>query len=316
MGVQPQILQGEIIIVGDILIKAGCYIAIIALGMVLRAVGFFKEEDFAVLSKIVIKITLPAVIITGAAGRELDPAMLTIALLGFGGGAVYMVIGYLLNRKQDRRRQAFGIVNLPGYNIGNFALPFTQSFLGATGVLVTGIFDVGNAFICLGGSFGVAKAIQEGRGFDMKRVLWALSRSVPFLAYVVTVTMNLLHIPIPGAVASCAGIAANANAFLAMLMIGVGFRLDLQWEKIGRILAVLLCRYSVATVLALCYYFLLPFDLSIRQTLVILAFAPIGSAVPGFTAELEGDVGLSCSINSLTILISIVIIVTLLVVML
>ena len=75
-------------------------------------------------------------------------------------------------------------------------------------------------------------------------------------------------------------------------------------------------RYSVATVLALGYYFLLPFDLEVRQTLVILAFAPIGSAVPGFTSELGGDVGLSCSINSMAIVISIVIIVTLLVVML
>ena len=300
----------------EILTKAGCYIAIIVLGMVLRAVGFFKEEDFSVLSKIVIRITLPAVIISGAAGRELDPAMLTIALLGFGGGVIYMVIGFLLNRKADKRQQAFGILNLPGYNIGNFALPFTQSFLGATGVLVTSIFDVGNAFVCLGGTFGVATAIQEGRGFDVKRVLWALSRSVPFLAYIITVSMNLLHIPIPGFVASCAGIAAGANAFLAMLMIGVGFKLDLQWEKIGRILTIIFWRYSIAAVLALGYYFLLPFDLAVRQTLVILAFSPIGSAVPGFTAELKGDVGLSCSVNSLSILISIVAIVTLLAVML
>ena len=49
---------------------------------------------------------------------------------------------------------------------------------------------------------------------------------------------------------------------------------------------------------------------------MILAFSPIGSAVPGFTAELKGDVGLSCSVNSLSILISIIVIVTLLVVML
>lgn len=300
----------------DILTKAGCYIAIILLGIVLRSLGFFKEEDFSVLSKIVIKITLPAVIISGAAGRELNPALLTISLLGFGGGVIYMVIGYLLNRRADKDRQAFGILNLPGYNIGNFALPFTQSFLGSTGVLITSIFDIGNAFVCLGGSFGVASAVKDGRGFDVKRVLWALSRSVPFLAYVVTTLMNLLRIPIPGFVADCAGIAAQANAFLAMLMIGVGFKLDLKWEKIGRILTILLCRYSVAAVLALTYYFLLPFDLEVRQTLVILAFAPIGSAVPGFTAELDGDVGLSCSINSMTILISIVIIVTLLVVML
>ena len=42
----------------DILTRAGCFIAIILLGMVLRRVGFFKQEDFYVLSKIVVKITL------------------------------------------------------------------------------------------------------------------------------------------------------------------------------------------------------------------------------------------------------------------
>ena len=98
----------------DILMKAGCYIAIIILGMVLRAVGFFKEEDFPVLSKIVVKVTLPAAIISSAAGRELDPALLTLALLGFGGGVIYMVIGFLLNRSRGKDWQAFGLLNLPG----------------------------------------------------------------------------------------------------------------------------------------------------------------------------------------------------------
>ena len=299
----------------DILIKAGCYIAIILLGMALRAIGFFKEEDFPVLSKLVVKVTLPAAIISSAAGREVDPAMLYLALLGFGGGVIYMIIGFLLNR-QNKASQAFGLLNLPGYNIGTFALPFTQSFLGATGMLTTSIFDVGNAFVCLGGAFGVASVIKAGNGFDWKRIAKALGRSAPFLAYVITMSMNLVRIPIPGFIASCAHIIAGGNAFLAMLMIGVGFKLDLQKEKLGLMARMLLARYSVATVLALAYYFLLPFDLEVRQTLVILAFAPIGSAVPGFTSELGGDVGLSCSINSMAIVISIVIIVTLLVVML
>ena len=300
----------------EILVKAGCYIAIILLGMFLRAVGFFKEEDFPVLSKVVVKITLPAAIIASAAGREVDPAMLYLALIGFGGGVIYMIVGYLLGNAGGRKAQAFGLLNLPGYNIGTFALPFTQSFMGATGMLTTAIFDVGNAFVCLGGAFGVASALQAGNGFDWKRVLKALGRSAPFLVYVTTMAMNLLHIPIPGFVASCAGIIGNGNAFMAMLMIGVGFKLELQREKLGLLTKILLCRYSIATILALAYYFLLPFDLEVRQTLVILSFAPIGSAVPGFTSELGGDVGLSCSINSMAILISIVIIVTLLVVML
>lgn len=300
----------------DILIKAGCYIVIIILGMVLKAVGFFKDEDFPVLSKIVVKVTLPAAIISSAAGRELDPAMLTLALLGFCGGVIYMIAGYLLNSPRGKDWQAFGLLNLPGYNIGTFALPFTQSFLGSTGVLATSLFDVGNAFVCLGGAYGVASAIKAGNGFDWKRVVKALSRSVPFLVHILVVILNLAKIPLPSPVISCAGIIANANAFMAMLMIGVGFKLDLRKEQLGLIGRMLLTRYSIAAVLALGYYFLLPFDLEVRQTLVILAFSPIGSAVPGFTSELGGDVGLSCSINSVAILISIVIIVALLVVML
>ena len=300
----------------EILLKAASYIAVIILGFVLRRVGFFDEHAFPVLSKLVIKVTLPAALISSAVGREIDLSLLTIVLLGFGGGVVYMALGYFLNRKRGREQQAFEILNIPGYNIGTFALPFTQSFLGPMGVLTTSLFDVGNAFVCLGGAFGVASAVRDGKGLDLKRVGKALAVSVPFLAHIITVAMNLAHIPIPQFVADCAKIIAGANVFLAMLMIGVGFKTDMDFSQIGTIVRILAVRYGVATVLALCFFFLLPFSPEIRQALVILAFSPIGSAVPGFTAELKGDVGLSCTVNSLAIVISITIIVALLMVML
>lgn len=300
----------------NILIKAGCYIAIIILGIVLRRIGFFKESDFSVLSKIVIRVTLPAALIVNAASRELDPRLLVLALLGFGGGVIYMVAGWLLSRRADKDRQAFDILNHAGYNIGVFVIPFTESFLGATGVMTSSIFDVGNAFICLGGAYGVASAVKDGRGFDLKRVLKALAVSVPFLVHIGTLAMNLLHIPFPGPVVDCAKIISSANAFLAMLMIGVGFKLELEKSMLGRVFRIIAVRYGIAAILALCYWFLLPFEDPVRLTLVILALSPIGSAVPGFTEDLKGDVGLSCSANSLSILISIITIVVLLVTML
>lgn len=300
----------------EILTKAGCYIAIIVLGFVLRRLGFFDEHAFSVISRIVIKVTLPAALIANAVGREIDLGMLVIMLLGFGGGVIYMLLGWLTERKRSKTEQAFAILNIPGYNIGTFALPFTQSFLGSAGVLATSLFDVGNAFVCLGGAYGVASSVKDGGGFDGKRVLKALAASAPFLAHIITVVMNLAHIPIPAVVADCAGIIANANVFLAMLMIGVGFKTDLDFSQTGKIVRILAVRYGVAVVLALCYYYLLPFELQVRQALVILAFSPVGSAVPGFTAELKGDVGLSCTINSISIVISIVVIVALLMVML
>ena len=66
----------------EILIRAACFVAIIAAGALLRKTGFFKKEDFHLLSKIVIRITLPAAIITNFAGRELDYSLLFLILVG------------------------------------------------------------------------------------------------------------------------------------------------------------------------------------------------------------------------------------------
>ncbi len=297
----------------EILVKAACYIGIIVLGYVLRHRGFFGPEAFDVLSKLVLKITLPCAIIASSAGKGIDLSMLAITLLGLGGGLLYMLLGSITHKKRGKEEQAFAILNIPGYNIGTFAMPFTQSFLGSMGVITTSLFDMGNAFVCLGGAYGVAASVKEGKGFDLKRILVGLAKSIPFTTHLIMVMLNLFHLSPPGAVVSFAQIIGNANAFLAMLMIGVGFHLSGDRSQFGSIFRVLSVRYGLAAVLALVFYFLLPFELEVRQALVILAFSPIGSAVPVFTAELKGDVGLSSAINSISIVISIVITVLLLI---
>ena len=296
--------------------RAGSFIAIIAMGFLLRRIGFFKEQDFDILAKICIRITLPCAIITSFSGKTIDPALLTLPVMALACGLIYMAVGYVVTRGQDRETKAFTMLNLAGYNIGTFVIPFAQSFLGPMGVVAVSIFDTGNAVICLGGGYSVASMVKDGGGFSFKRIAKSLGTSVPFIAYTTMLVMNLLHLSVPCFVLSFAEVGSGANAFMAMLMIGVGFKLSAdrkQLAAIGRILAV---RYALATVYALAFYFLLPFALEIRQALVILAFAPIGSAVPAFAREMKSDVGLSSAINSIAMVISIAIIVSLLVVML
>ena len=300
----------------DILIKAGCYIAIIFLGYILRQKGFFGPEAFGVLSKILMKITLPCAVIASNAGKSIDTSMLTIVLLSFGAGVLYMILGAVFYRKKGKDAQAFAILNIPGYNIGTFAMPFTQNFLGSLGNITTSIFDMGNALICLGGAYGVAASVKEGKGFNVKRIFKNLVTSVPCMTIIIMVVLNLFSLTPPKPIVAFAQIVGNANAFLAMFTIGVGFKLSGNRSQLADMAKILGTRYGVAAILALIYYFVLPFDLEIRQALVILAFSPIGSAIPVFTAELKGDVGLSAAINSIAIVISIIITVILLVVML
>lgn len=299
----------------EVFTRALCFVAIIILGFVLRRIGFFKEGAFHTLSQIVIKITLPASIVKSFSGSTLEVSMLLVMGLGLGAGIVYTVAAYLVNLKKPKEQQAFDVVNLPGYNIGVFAMPFISSFLGSAGVVTTGIFDSGNAFVCLGGSYGIAASIKDGSGFSFKRIFKALAASVPFLVYIFMLILSLLKLTLPALVLECANIISSGNAVLAMLMIGVGFKLEAKKEQIGHLVKIVVMRYAIAAVIAAVFYFLLPLSLEVRQTLVLLAFAPIGAAVPGFTAQLKGDIGLSSAINSVCIIISIIIMVALLFVM-
>lgn len=295
----------------EILGKAGGYVAIILLGIILRKIGFFKESDFDVLAKICLRITLPASVIYSFSGKEFDLSLISLCLLGFGAGLIYIVTGYLVNLK-NKKAAAFSIVNLSGYNVGCFTVPFVQGFLGPLGIITTSLFDVGNAMICLGGSYSVASIVKEGGKLSVKRIGKSLLSSVTFITYAAMIFLRLLKISLPAAVVDCAGVIGGANAFVAMLMIGVGFKLSVNREQILLVLKHLGIRYAIGTALAFLFWFALPFDSEVRLSLVILAFAPVASAAPAYTRDLDEDVGLASAINSLSVIFSIVIIVAIL----
>lgn len=289
----------------QILLKAASFVAIIVFGLVLRQTGFFQERDFAFLSKVVLKITLPAAIIMNFSGQTFDLSLLTMALVGLGWNLLSVGIGYLVNLRKGPRDKAFGMLNITGYNIGNFALPFIREFLGPLGVIATSIFDTGNAMICLGGNVGLASMVLSGGGFSIRKLLTTMGKSVSFMTYLVMLLLSLLKLQLPGPVLNVVQIAANANTFLAMLMLGVGFRLKITKDQlftIGRYLGI---RYLVAAAFAAFAWTVLPFSGEIRRVLVLLAFSPVTSSAPGFSQELGLDGGLSATINSLTIIISI-----------
>lgn len=299
----------------QVLMRAASFVAIIILGYVLKCRGFFKEEDFGILSKMTLKIALPAAIVANFSGASLNPSMLFLSLLGFGGGALFMILGAVIAGKKEER--PFFIQNLSGYNIGNFTMPFVQSFLGPSGVVATSLFDVGNAFICLGGSYSISSTVKSGKsGITIGPVVKTLVKSVPFDTQVIMAALTLCHLTLPAPVVTFAGIIANANAFLAMLMIGVGFKLSGDRSQLGKIVKILGVRYSVSALLSLIFFFLVPMKLEYRQVLALLFFSPLASANPAFTAELKEDVGLASAVNSISIVISIVLITAVLLVVL
>ena len=115
-------------------------------------------------------------------------------------------------------------------------MPFAQSSPGSSvGVVATSLFDTGNAFICLGGAYSAAVATKEKNArFSMFPVIKTLLKSIPFDAYLIMTVLSLLHVGLPAPLPSFTGVIGNANAFMAMLMIGVGFKLNGDSSQPGK----------------------------------------------------------------------------------
>ena len=198
------------------------------------------------------------------------------------------------------------MLNMSGYNIGNFTMPFVQSFLSPVGFAATSLFDAGNSIMCTGMTFTLAgMVVGEDEKPSLPGMTKKLFSSIPFDAYIVMTILSILKLQLPAVMISFADTAGGANAFLALLMLGIGFEIHMDREKIAQIVQILVMRYGIAVLMAVGFYFFAPFGLEVRQTLAIVSLGPVASIAPAFTGALNGDVEMASAVNSLSIIISI-----------
>lgn len=290
-----------------ILTKVAAFVLVIFLSYLLKRIGFFKLEDFKLISNIVLKITLPCAVISNFSRIEVSIALFGLILVGVLCNLLTIGIGYLAALNKGRDEQAFNMINYSGYNIGCFAMPYIQSFLGPSGVVATCLFDAGNSLLCTGATYSMAAVVAHtGERSTISLFFRRMFSSVPMNTYIIMVLLVWMGIKVPSFVTVFTDMVGAANPFLAMVMIGIGFELHSDRRKLLRIGGILLNRYLVAAFLAWLFYHYAPFDAEIRKILALVAFAPVSAVCAIFTAKCKGDVELSCTVNSLTIVLSII----------
>lgn len=292
---------------GAVLAKSSSFLFILLLGYLLKRVGLFGKTDYNILSRVVLNLTLPAAVITNFASMQWSAKLLLIPVIAFLLNWFMMFLGMIASRREDAPTKALFMLNCPGYNIGAFALPFVQSFLGPVAVVAACLFDVGNAIMCTGGSyaFTCAKLRTGGEKLHVQDVLKRLFSSAPFITYLVMLLLVVLGISIPQGVVSFISPIAAANPFVAMLMVGMMFEPAAKPEYLRKMGFVLALRMGAALVLAVALYQLMPFEREIRQVLAVMVFAPASVIAPAFTVKCGGDAGLAGCINSMTILLGV-----------
>lgn len=298
---------------GDVLIKAFSFVLIIIIGYIFKKIDIFGARDYKVVTKIIMNVTLPCALVTGFANFQMDTSMLLIVLLGFLGNIIMSLIGFILARNKDNKEKAFNMLNLAGYNIGCFTLPYIQSFLGSYAVGIASLFDIGNSIMCTGGTYALASGVAgEGDKQSIRGFLRKIFSSVPFDTYLIMFIVTVTGFKLPQVIYTVTSNLSAGNAFLSMLMIGMIFECKFHKEQLVKIISIISIRYLFATIFALIIYYLIPFSMEVKHVLVILVFGPISVLTPVFTSMCKCDEGLAGVINSLCIPISIFIITLLL----
>lgn len=298
---------------GNILYKSGQLILIIVLGYTLKSFGLFsKERDFETLSNLILYITLPAAILTNLNGLRFPIGLLGISIFGFLCNWMYIAIARKFGNNKEE--QSFMALNINGYNIGNFSLPFISFFLEGIPILAISLFDAGSSIMVLGGNYAIAEGIQrEKTSFDFADLFRKIIKSPPIIVYMLMVILSLASIDLPPFVVDIAGIIGSANTFLAMFMIGIALELNFSRENLRKLFKYASLRYIPAFVLAF-FISLIPFiPVEIKYTLTLILVAPVSGSAPIFTGRIDNDIELSAQVNSLTIILSIMIMSTYLV---
>jgi hypothetical protein len=169
------------------------------------------------------------------------------------------------------------------------------------------LFDAGNCIMCTSGTKVITSNMVSHK-HQMNPILFfkKIFYSVPFDIYLIMFLLTLAKIHLPKPFLTFTGIVGDANAFLSMLMLGIGFELYFKKEYLGRLAYYIGIRLLISLAMALCFFYLLPFSYEIRKTLIILAFAPVSTWCPVYSQLAGGDVKLSSANVSFSILVGMV----------
>lgn len=275
---------------------------IIMLGYLLKRVGLLEKADGTKLSIIIMNITLPITIVLNMARFtwQADYVLLMVGALLF--TLLQIGLAWPVVRKENLAGQSFGLFMGSGFNIGNFTLPFVQSFMPG-GIALISMFDLGNSIMLAGGTQAVIDFLTKQKDALTPTVMVKrLLKTLPFTAYLVMLLLRLGQVSLPAKFLGMLQPIANANAFLSMFMIGLYLELKLPKKALGDVVKVLSLRLT-ASLLMTGIVLLLKLDGTLTLILCLIAFSPvptfgvINSVAAGSDEE---TVGFCSSVSFLT----------------
>lgn len=280
----------------------------ICLGYFLRQRGILTREDARTISKLMMYVTLPCVVVKNLNGVILTMDILAAAVIGVLVNSFFFLVALLSSRNGDRDDRVVKIFSLSSFNIGSYAIPVLSTFVSPAAMAGVLAFNYpGTALFTYGLGPTAANMVygtQSGSGLKLLRD--NLLHNVPTVTCVIMLVMSMLRIALPEKAAGVFAAISGANSTLAMLLIGILLDLRLPKEEAEKALLVVLLRVGAAVLSALALYFLAPVGEELKLALILVVFAPIASCGPALALHCGYQGSRVAVVNSIYLLVSIV----------
>jgi predicted permease len=280
-------------------------LSIILLGYFLKKMGILKESDGEVISRLIFNVTLPAIVINVFSTMYIDKTLLLIPVICLVFGLMMTVVGLIVFKGESRRQKGMLTMMVPSFNIGLFAYPLVESIWGTEGLRYFGMFDMGNAFIVFAVCYIIASIYSSNEGeICYKNILSKVLKSIPFLTYIITLSINLLGLSIPKPIIEMTGIISKANMPLALLVLGLYLSFSFKKEYLKNMAKIIALRYIIGLGVGILLYTFVPLDPMFKKTMLIGFILPISLTVIPYSVEFGYDTRFVGTVNNLTIIIS------------
>ncbi|NHC41603.1 AEC family transporter [Bacillus sp. MM2020_1] len=288
-------------------------IIIIALGYLLKRLNILKEKDGEVISKIIFKISLPALVLVTFDSVKIETSLILLPVIVLIYGLITACLGLLVFKNEERELKG-SFLMLSGFNVGLFAFPLVFTIWGMEGLTYFSMFDVGTSFVVFGIAY-ILGSYFSAEGLKLKpiEILKKLGKSIPLMTYLIASILNFSHIQLPDTIIHVASTISKANMPLSLLLLGLylNFKLDKQFIK--PMLKFLTFRYGLGLLFGFGLYLFLPYNQMYRFTVLIGLLLPVAASALTFAVEFKystSSTRLIATISNITILISIAILYT------
>lgn len=199
------------------------FVAIVAVGVILRRTGVLTREDARPINAVIIYAGLPAMIFRAVHGAALGPELVGVAGIAWGVFALTALLAWGVSRVlQLPRKTAGGFILAAALgNTGYIGYPISQAVLGDAGLVRAIFYDV---FGTVGALLFVGLFIAERFGEPGERRIDPLREALTFPPVIaLAVGLALRTVEVPHLLSN--GIDALANVVVPLIMISVGLSL-------------------------------------------------------------------------------------------